>query len=55
MKTLKRTIAAGLAALALSATAVSAQVVTIATGAQGSLAYNSDQAVAKVASSAEVA
>ncbi|HXK54887.1 MAG TPA: TAXI family TRAP transporter solute-binding subunit [Hyphomicrobiales bacterium] len=49
MKTLKRTIAAGLAALALSATAVSAQVVTIATGAQGSLAYNSGQAVAKVA------
>ncbi|MDF0600297.1 TAXI family TRAP transporter solute-binding subunit [Psychromarinibacter sp. C21-152] len=37
------------AALAVSATAVSAQVVTVASGAQGSLAYNTGQAVAKVA------
>lgn len=39
--------AAGL--LALAATAGSAQVVTVASGAQGSLAYNTGQAVAKVA------
>lgn len=43
-------IRAALAAgLALAAGAASAQVVTIATGAQGSLAYNSGQAVGKVA------
>jgi TRAP transporter TAXI family solute receptor len=44
-----RTVALGAAALALTAGAAMAQVVTIATGAQGSLAYNSGQAVAKVA------
>lgn len=37
-----------------AATAASAQVVTIATGAQGSLAYNSGQAVAKVANEAGI-
>ena len=42
------------AVLALSAAAASAQVVTVATGAQGSLAYNSGQAVAKVANEAEI-
>ena len=48
MKTfMTTTILAG--ALGLAAAAVQAQVVTIATGAQGSLAYNSGQAVAKVA------
>jgi hypothetical protein len=46
---LSRTVALGAAALALTAGAAMAQVVTIATGAQGSLAYNSGQAVAKVA------
>lgn len=49
MKQMKSTLAAGLIGLSLSATAPMAQVVTIATGAQGSLAYNSGQAVAKVA------
>lgn len=39
----------GLAAGLLMASAANAQVVTIATGAQGSLAYNSGQAVAKIA------
>jgi len=46
---LSRTVALGAAALALTTGAAMAQVVTIATGAQGSLAYNSGQAVAKVA------
>jgi TRAP transporter TAXI family solute receptor len=38
-----RTVALGAAALALTAGAAMAQVVTIATGAQGSLAYNSGE------------
>ena len=38
----------GALALSVSVSVASAQVVTIATGAQGSLAYNSGQAVAKV-------
>jgi len=42
------TFAAGLAALALAGTA-QAQVISMATGAQGTLAYNSGQAVAVVA------
>ena len=41
-------------ALSLGASAAAAQVVTIATGAQGSLAYNSGQAVAKVANDAGI-
>lgn len=49
MKTLTRTLAAGMAGAAFMAAGAAAQVVTIATGAQGSLAYNSGQAVAKVA------
>lgn len=49
MNHLKSILAAGLASLALCATSASAQVVSMATGAQGSLAYNSGQAVAVVA------
>ncbi|SMX42385.1 TAXI family TRAP transporter solute-binding subunit [Actibacterium lipolyticum] len=49
MKRLTKTIATGVAGMVFSAFAANAQVVTIATGAQGSLAYNSGQAVAKVA------
>lgn len=45
---------AGVAAAAISAGGAMAQVVTIATGAQGSLAYNSGQAVAKVANEAGI-
>lgn len=53
MKLLKTALLAGAAIAALS-TAASAQVVTIATGAQGSLAYNSGQAVALVANDAGI-
>ena len=49
-----KVLAAGLVASALAAPAASAQVVTMATGAQGSLAYNSGQAVAKVANDAGI-
>lgn len=48
------TFAAGLAGAMLMATSADAQVVSIATGAQGSLAYNSGQAVAKVANEAGI-
>lgn len=48
MKTLKTLCLASAVTMAVSTTAV-AQVVTMATGAQGSLAYNSGQAVAVVA------
>lgn len=48
MKHLKTVAGAGLAVLALTGVA-GAQVVSMATGAQGSLAYNSGQAVAVVA------
>lgn len=44
-----RSAALAVAALGLTAGTTLAQVVTVATGAQGSLAYNSGQAVAKVA------
>ncbi len=54
MNKLNRKLAGAIAVLALSAAAASAQVVTIATGAQGSLAYNSGQAVAKVANEAGI-
>lgn len=54
MKYLGSIIGAGLIGLALTATAAGQQVVTIATGAQGSLAYNSGQAVAKVANEAGI-
>jgi TRAP transporter TAXI family solute receptor len=54
MKTLTTLLSAGALAMAFGASAVSAQVVTIATGAQGSLAYNSGQAVAKVANDAGI-
>lgn len=47
MTTFRTLATAGL--LALGATAASAQVVSMATGAQGSLAYNAGQAVAVVA------
>lgn len=46
------TILAG--AIGLAGATAQAQVVTIATGAQGSLAYNSGQAVAKVANAAGI-
>ncbi len=45
---------AGLALAASLATAASAQVVTVASGAQGSIAYNTGQAVAKVANEAGI-
>ena len=54
MNTLRQMAAGGAIAVALSATAAVAQVVTIATGAQGSIAYNSGQAVAKVANDAGI-
>lgn len=54
MKHLRKTAIGAATALAVSATALSAQVVTIATGAQGSIAYNSGQAVAKVANEAGI-
>ena len=47
-------LAGALAALSFNAAAASAEVVTIATGAEGSLAYNSGQAVAKVANDAGI-
>lgn len=53
MKHLKTALLAGVALSALG-TAASAQVVTIATGAQGSIAYNSGQAVAIVANDAGI-
>lgn len=49
MKYPSKILIGGLAACILTATTALAQVVTVATGAQGSLAYNSGQAVAKVA------
>lgn len=54
MKSITRLLAASAAAIGLSAVAAAAQVVTVATGAQGSLAYNSGQAVAKVANDAGI-
>jgi len=54
MKTLTKTLAAGLVGSALVTGAAAAQVVTMATGAQGSLAYNSGQAAAKVANDAGI-
>ena len=53
MRYIKTALLAG-AAIAALGTAASAQVVTIATGAQGSLAYNSGQAVAIVANGAGI-
>ena len=49
MKHLTRKLTGAAIALALGGVAANAQVVTMATGAQCSLAYNSGQAVAKVA------
>ena len=46
---MKKTLTAIVAAAALTASAASAQIVGIATGQQGSLGYNSGQALAKVA------
>ena len=54
MRTITKAFAAGLLGSALMASGAMAQVVTIATGAQGSLAYNSGQAVAKVANEAGI-
>ncbi|MGH1465912.1 MAG: TAXI family TRAP transporter solute-binding subunit [Cognatishimia sp.] len=53
MKLFKTALLSGVAAMAISSVA-QAQVVTIATGAQGSLAYNSGQAVAIVANEADI-
>ncbi|MBW8640701.1 TAXI family TRAP transporter solute-binding subunit [Hoeflea sp. WL0058] len=49
MKIFGKTVALAALAVAFGAVQASAQVVTMATGAQGSLAYNSGQAVAKLA------
>lgn len=49
MTHMKTLIGGSLTVLALTAAAASAQVVAMATGAQGSVAYNSGQAVARVA------
>ncbi|MBW4982461.1 TAXI family TRAP transporter solute-binding subunit [Mameliella sp. CS4] len=54
MTCLKATILGGALALTLGAGAATAQVVTVASGAQGSLAYNTGQAVAKVANEAGI-
>ena len=54
MKHLTRKLAGAALALAFGAAAASAQVITMATGAQGSLAFNSGQAVAKVANEAGI-
>ena len=54
MKRLSKLLAGGALTLALSTTSALAQVVTVATGAQGSLAYNSGQAVAKIANEAGI-
>ncbi len=54
MTIFKTGLAAGAVALGLTAGAASAQVVTIASGAQGSLAYNTGQAVAKVGNDAGI-
>lgn len=54
MTFLKGTMLSGALALSVSAGAVGAQVVTVASGAQGSLAYNTGQAVAKVANEAGI-
>ncbi len=54
MNQLTQALTGGLFGLAICASAASAQVVTVATGAQGSLAYNSGQAVAKVANDAGI-
>jgi len=53
MSLFSKTLAAG-AALALGTAAATAQVVTVASGAQGTLAYNTGQAVAKVANDAGI-
>lgn len=54
MESLAKLLSAAALGLALAVTSAAAQVVTIATGAQGSLAYNSGQAVAKVANDAGI-
>jgi len=54
MKHFNKTLIAGAVSLAFMAGSASAQVVTIATGAQGSLAYNSGQAIAKIANEAGI-
>lgn len=54
MKMYSRILSGAAIALAIGSVSASAQVVTIATGAQGSLAYNSGQAVAKVANEAGI-
>lgn len=54
MESLAKLLSAAALGLVLAGTSAAAQVVTIATGAQGSLAYNSGQAVAKVANDAGI-
>jgi len=51
---LTATVFAGALAFSMGVSVATAQVVTIATGAQGSLAYNSGQAVAKVLNEAGI-
>lgn len=51
---LRKLTIGGVFALTFATGAAQAQVVTIATGAQGSLAYNSGQAVAKIANEAGI-
>jgi len=54
MNSITKALAGAWLVSTLLATGAAAQVVTIATGAQGSLAYNSGQAVAKVANDAGI-
>lgn len=54
MKKITKILAGGAMTLSVSMSAAYGQVVTVATGAQGSLAYNSGQAVAKVANQAGI-
>lgn len=54
MKHFAKLLAASAMGIGLAASGAIAQVVTIATGAQGSLAYSSGQAVAKVANEAGI-
>lgn len=54
MHKIAKTLAIGFLGSTLMGAGATAQVVTVATGAQGSLAYNSGQAVAKVANEAGI-
>ena len=54
MKNISKLLAGTALCLSLSVSTAIAQVVTVATGAQGSIAFNSGQAVAKVANEAGI-